>query len=286
MAVDPMIEETFDRQRPTGPSLSPSRAADFMSCPLLYRFRVIDRLPERPSVDAVRGTVVHKVLEHLFDLPAADRTNAQAARLLEPAWHELTEAAPELADMFGPETTDLATWLEQCRELLTRYFTLEDPTRLEPAEREVHVETELDSGLTLHGYIDRVDVAHSGAIRIVDYKSGRSPGEAFEAKALFQMRFYALVVWRTRGVIPAVLQLIYLGNGEVLRYQPDEQSLLATERKVAALWTAIERARSTGDWVPHKSALCAWCDHQAICPEWGGVPPPLPVPSALPAPAA
>jgi putative RecB family exonuclease len=286
MAVDPMIEETFDRQRPSGPSLSPSRAADFMSCPLLYRFRVIDRLPERPSVDAVRGTVVHKVLEHLFDLPAPDRTNAQAALMLEPAWRELTDAEPELAEMFGSETPDLETWLEQCRELLTRYFTLEDPTLLEPAEREVHVETELASGLTLHGYIDRVDVNRTGAIRIVDYKSGRSPGEAFEGKALFQMRFYALVVWRTRGVIPALLQLIYLGNGEVLRYEPDEQSLLATERKVAALWTAIERARSTGNWMPRKSALCGWCDHQAICPEWGGTPPPLPLPPAVPAPAA
>jgi len=49
-------------------SLSPSRASDFMTCPLLYRFRVIDRLPERPSIDAVRGSVVHKVLEELFDL--------------------------------------------------------------------------------------------------------------------------------------------------------------------------------------------------------------------------
>ena len=27
-----------------GPALSPSRAADFLTCPLLYRFRVIDRL--------------------------------------------------------------------------------------------------------------------------------------------------------------------------------------------------------------------------------------------------
>ncbi len=72
-----------------------------MSCPLLYRFRVIDRLPERPSVDAVRGTVVHKVLEHLFDLPAPDRTNARAALLLEPAWGTLTDGEPELAEISG-----------------------------------------------------------------------------------------------------------------------------------------------------------------------------------------
>ena len=61
-------------------ALSPSRAGDFMTCPLLYRFRTIDRLPEEPSPDAVRGTVVHKVLEDLFDLPAAERTPEQAAR--------------------------------------------------------------------------------------------------------------------------------------------------------------------------------------------------------------
>ena len=54
-------------------ALSPSRAGDFMTCPLLYRFRTIDKLPEEPSPDAVRGTLVHKVLEDLFDLPAPER---------------------------------------------------------------------------------------------------------------------------------------------------------------------------------------------------------------------
>ncbi|MDQ3481163.1 MAG: PD-(D/E)XK nuclease family protein [Actinomycetota bacterium] len=247
-----------------------------MTCPLLYRFRVIDRLPEAPSIDAVRGSVVHRVLENLFDLPAVDRTSHRANLLLAPVWEELLEREPELAEMFGGDTPDLTTWLDQCRNLLGRYFTLEDPQRLEPAEREVHVATQLGSGLTLHGYIDRVDVADTGALRIVDYKTGKSPGEHFEAKALFQMKFYALVVWRTRGVIPRMLQLVYLGNGEMLRYEPDERDLLATERKVEALWQAIQQATTRGEWRPRKSVLCGWCDHQALCPEWGGTPPPLP----------
>src|SRR3990170_310954 len=83
------------------PSLSPSRAGDFMTCPLLYRFRVIDRIPETPSPEAVRGTVVHSVLERLFDLPALDRTPERAAELLQPAWDDLREAEPELAELFG-----------------------------------------------------------------------------------------------------------------------------------------------------------------------------------------
>jgi putative RecB family exonuclease len=262
-------------------SLSPSRASDFMSCPLLFRFRTVDHLPEPFSPDAVRGTVVHKVLENLFDLPAADRTPERAADLVGPAWDELLALEPEVAEMFGTDTgggPEIAAWLASCRDSLGRYFTLEDPTRLEPAEREAYVETLLDSKLLLRGFVDRLDVTSAGEIRVVDYKTGKAPSESFEARALFQMKFYALVIWRTRGVIPRMLQLIYLGSGELLRYCPDEQDLLATERKVEALWRAIVLATETGDWRPSKSALCGWCAHQSICPAWGGTPPPIPVP--------
>jgi putative RecB family exonuclease len=80
-----------------------------------------------------------------------------------------------------------------------------------------------------------------------------------------------------RGEIPRVLQLLYLGSGEVLRYTPDEADLLATERKVEAIWDAIRRATEQGDWRPSPSKLCDWCDHQALCPAFGGTPPELPL---------
>lgn len=258
-------------------ALSPSRAGDFLTCPLLYRFRSVDRLPEPFSPDAVRGTVIHKVLEDLFDLPAADRTPARADEMLEPAWEALVEQEPTLHEMFeGAEGPEVTSWLAACRKVLARYFTLEDPRRLEPAERELYVETLLESKLLLRGFVDRLDVAADGSIRVVDYKSGSSPSEMFEGRALFQMKFYALVIWRTRGVVPAMLQLVYLGNGEILRYVPDEADLLATQRKVEAVWQAIRRAEESGDWRPSPGRLCSWCAHQAICPAYGGTPPPLP----------
>ena len=34
------------------------------------------------------------------------------------------------------------------------------------------------------------------------HNTGSSPGADYEAKALFQMKFYALVIWRMRGVVP------------------------------------------------------------------------------------
>ena len=259
-------------------SLSPSRAGDFMTCPLLYRFRVIDRLPERPSPAATRGTVVHAVLERLFDLPAGQRTLERAAALIEPQWQRLLSDEPGLAELFPDDAdgSELTAWLQGAHGLLERYFALEDPNRLEPAERELFVQAELESGLTLRGYIDRLDVAPGGDMRVVDYKTGRAPLPEFEARAMFQMRFYALVLWKMHRRVPRVLQLLYLGSGEVLRYAPDEADLRSTERKVRALWAAIQRATATRDWRPRPSKLCAWCDHQALCPAFGGTPPPVP----------
>jgi putative RecB family exonuclease len=281
------IAAVADVPQPPGPgtsvarSLSPSRAGDFLTCPLLYRFRVIDRLPEPPSPAAVRGTLVHAVLEHLFDQPAPDRTPEAARSLLAPQWERLTAAEPELASLFEDEA-ERAAWLAEAATMLDRYFTLEDPRRIEPAHRELCVEAELASGLRLRGYIDRLDVAPAGQIRIVDYKTGTAPPEEFEARALFQMRFYALAIWRAQGQVPALLQLMYLGNGEIVRYQPDESDLLATERKIEALWRAIERAYQAGDWRPRPGRICDWCAHQAICPAFGGTPPPLPADAPAP----
>ncbi|GAA0688375.1 RecB family exonuclease [Kitasatospora atroaurantiaca] len=264
---------------PTG--LSPSRAGDFMTCPLLYRLRVIDRLPEPPSAAATRGTVVHAVLERLFDSPAAERTPERALGLLRPQWERLLGERPQLGELFpGDEDgAALTRWLADAEKLLGQWFRLEDPTRLHPVERELYVETVLESGLLLRGYIDRVDVAPTGEVRLVDYKTGRAPSRDFEGKAMFQMKFYALVVWRWKGVIPKRLQLVYLGGGgDVVTYDPDEADLLSTERKLQALWETISQAVATGEFPATRNRLCDWCDHQASCPEFGGTPPPYPLP--------
>ena len=258
-------------------SLSPSRAADFKTCPLLYRFRCIDRLPEAPSKAATRGTVVHAVLEQLFDLPAAERTMSAARAMVPGAWQRVLAEEPEAAALFADDAdgAQLAEWLESAGELVEHYFALEDPRRLEPAAREELVEMVVD-GLRLRGYVDRLDVSPAGDLRVVDYKTGTTPREAFEAKALFQMKFYALVLWRTRGVVPRVLRLMYLADTDTLSYTPEADELERFERTLKAIWAAIERATQTGDFRPSPSRLCDWCDHQARCPAKGGTPPPFP----------
>ncbi|GAA3234038.1 RecB family exonuclease [Pseudonocardia petroleophila] len=259
------------------PALSPSRAGDFKQCPLLYRFRTIDRLPERPTPAQVRGTLVHAVLDQLFELPAPQRVPAAARALLGPAWERLRAEEPDLADVLsGAGEADAAGWWESAGALLDAYFRLEDPRRLEPAARELLVETELGSGLLLRGYLDRLDVAPDGRIRVVDYKTGAAPGEVFEARALFQMKFYALALLHLRGVVPTQLLLIYLADGARLTYSPDEDELRRFERTLEAIWAAVLAAGETGDFRPSPGRMCDWCSHKALCPAWGGTPPPYP----------
>ncbi len=266
---------------PWRPALSPSRAADFKQCPLLYRFRAIDRLPEAPSAAQLRGSLVHATLEQLYGLPATQRGPDTARSLVEPAWERMIAEEPALADELAPELrTQL---LDEARALLSGYYRLEDPTRFDPDSCEQRVEVELADGTLLRGFIDRIDVAATGELRVVDYKTGKAPpaaraGADFKAefKAMFQMKFYAVALLRSRGVLATRLRLIYLADGQVLDYTPEHDELLRFEKTLIAIWRAIQSASQTGDFRPSQSRFCAWCPHQKHCPVFGGTPPPYP----------
>ncbi|APE34459.1 recombinase RecB [Nocardia mangyaensis] len=270
-----LADNPTDRPSPRSrPALSPSRASDFKQCPLKYRLRAIDRIPEPPSRAAVRGTVVHAVLEDLFGLPAAERDPARAALLVPDAWERVRgerDGLDELVAEGGPEAL-----FEEVRRLVASYYELEDPRRFEPHSLEERVEVDLDGDIPLRGFVDRIDIAPNGMLRVVDYKTGRSPGPMHEARALFQLKFYALMILRTRDIVPAQLRLIYLADKILLTYTPDRAELDRFERILTALWRAIIDAGRTGDFPPTRGSMCRYCDFQHLCPEFGGTPPPYP----------
>ncbi len=247
---------------------------------------------------------MHAILERLYDLPAARRTVEQAKSMVPAEWAKLLEAAPDLRQIrtelrdrgatadkdlsdstsdAGADTDDdmIGVWLSSAAGLLDSYFALEDPTRIQPVGRELMVEFDLGDGPVLRGIIDRLDATVDGDLRVVDYKTGVTPREAFEAKALFQMKFYALVLYRTRGVVPRQLRLLYLGDQDMLSYAPEAQELDRFERTLRAIWAAIQASIDKKEFQPSPSRLCGWCDYQALCPAWGGTPPPYPV-TAIP----
>lgn len=242
--------------------LSPSRINDFNNCPRLYKYRAIEKLPEPPSIDAERGKLIHAVLEDLFEYPSTERTIETALEMLPEKWAEQLDAVPGLGDL----VLDSDEWFDRAESLLRNYFDLEKPTTFESTFRELHLEKNLSPELYLHGYVDRLDIAPTGEVRIVDYKTGKSPKPGWEEKALFQLRVYALMYWRNEGVIPRLLQLLYLGDKKVIRSSPTQKELEAAERITFNIGQEILTATEQDEFATKKSRLCDWCFFKAICP--------------------
>jgi putative RecB family exonuclease len=242
--------------------LSPSAVSEYENCPQLYKYRKIEKLPEPPSLDAERGTLIHTILQDLFEFPSAERVPQTAFDLLPSRWSAQLEGKPELKDM----VTNEKEWLDRATSLLTTYFELENPTTFEATHREMHLENDFEADVYLHGYVDRLDIAPTGEVRIVDYKTGRSPKPGWEEKALFQLRVYALLYWKSTGVLPRLLQLIYLGDGRVVKSNPSMKDIESAEKTLHRVAQDIFISIEKDYWPPKPSRLCDWCFFKSICP--------------------
>lgn len=245
-------------------SISPSRIADFKTCPQLFKFRVLDRLPEPTDPGIMRGSLVHTVLERLYSLPREERTLERALSILETVWHVINRLEETSAEI---EPEDANVCLAQAEHLLTNYFRLEDPTGIEADRVEWRVEHESER-LILRGIIDRLHVLPDGEWILSDYKTGAAPANWRSLDSFFALRFYALVCWRTFGKMPKELRLIQMREPELLTLRPTAQMLEALERQIEAVGVAIRRAWATGDWRPRRGRACNWCPHVPICPAW------------------
>lgn len=255
-------------------ALSPSRASDYRQCPLLYRLRAIDRLPEPKTVAQVKGTLVHAVLEELHGQPRDERTYPAAVKRLKPEWARMCGQDEELTQLVPEEA--LHDFLVECRSLLRGYFEMENPQGFDAHEVEMYVDTVLPNGVPVRGFIDRVDVAPTGEVRVVDYKTGKKPQPRYAGDAKFQMRFYALVYWRLFGTVPHQLRLMYLKVIDSMFLTPSREELEYFERDLGELWAKIEGDGRAGSFRPKTSKLCGWCSFQEICPAFGGTPPEYP----------
>jgi putative RecB family exonuclease len=250
-------------------SLSPSKVSSFRDCALAFRFAAIDRVPEPPTVATAKGTLVHRALELLLGLDAPERT-IDAARAL------LPQAVTDVLDGEEYAPLDLtdegrAAMVADADTLVGRYFELEDPRTIQPEGLELMLEAEV-GGVRLRGIIDRLERDADGRLVVTDYKTGKVPGERFEQGKLGGVHFYAYLCEQVLGERPATIQLYYLAQPVAIVAEPSDQSIRGLERRVGAIWTAVEKACEREDFRPNPGKLCQWCAFQAWCPAFGGDP--------------
>jgi putative RecB family exonuclease len=255
---------------PLPTSLSPSKVSTFKDCALAFRFSAIDKLPEPPSLPAVKGTTVHRALELLFAAEPAERTPELAQECLAEALLEMRAEADFVA--LELDAAAEAAFGADASAMVERYFTLEDPRRITPVGLEMMLEADV-GGVLVRGIIDRLEQDEAGELIVTDYKTGRTPSVQQEQSRLGGVHFYAFLCQKVLGRIPARIQLVYLGaQPQIITTTPSEQSVRGMEKKLGAIWSAVERACQHDDFRPKQSALCNWCAFTEFCPAFGGNP--------------
>ena len=251
-------------------SLSPSKVSSFTECALAFRFSAIDGLPDPPTVATVRGTLVHAALERLMLRDPADRDLAAALESLDEAVWAMAD--DEEYQQLALDGAAEATFLAEAEQLVRRYLELEDPSTVTPIGLELRMELELD-GLRLRGIIDRLELDADGELVVTDYKTGRAPvGELRAAAPRRASTSTPSCASASSGSGPPGSSCSTWPTPSSSPPRRREQSIRGLERKVKAIWSAIERACERDDFRPKQSRLCDYCAYQRFCPAFGGDP--------------
>jgi putative RecB family exonuclease len=268
--VTVLVAECTDR---LPKALSPSRAVDFLKCPrMFYEKSVVRSVVFQASEASMRGTLAHHALEQVVGLSPAERTPDRAVSFLRPHWDAVRDRR-EQVKLATLSNERIDAMIAEAERYVRAWFDIEDPTTLDPAGVEERVTATL--GLApMAGMIDRIDqtggTEKQPRLTIVDYKTGRPPGDRFVEEALFPIHVYAAAVASRPGIVVEEVKLIHLGHGtEGIVSRPITPSTnRATTKKFDGIWKDIRTAAATGAFPCVTGRSCDWCDAKPLCPAW------------------
>ena len=151
-----------------------------------------------------KGRFIHYVLEHLFNLPAQERTLDAARGFVAPAKEEiLTDDVRRQIDL---DDTMLERLLQETEAIITRYFEMEDPSKVASEGVELRIGVDV-AGAPLFGILDRLDRDDDGTLTIVDYKTGGLPNRNYDTQTFANTELYAALCEAELGERPTSIRL-------------------------------------------------------------------------------
>ncbi len=241
-----------------GRVLSHSSISMYRTCPQRWKFRYIDKVPEKPRSQFSFGKSVHTALEFLFE------------KVGQP-WPSLEEVLAHyqlkwLRD--GYESPVQEKWFFQEGDRIVRGFYAKHQKDAKNALQVEYKFTVDIEGVPVLGYVDRIDKMPSGGLAIVDYKTGKAFDKS-RVRVDPQMTLYQMACAQTLNAPVESVTLYHLNSLTPLTVPAHSRKQETDYRAVV-----VEAAKGVMDQKfepkPDERGHCMWCDYMQICPAFAG----------------
>lgn len=233
--------------------LSHSSLSTYLECPLKYKYGRIDRIPQRPRHFFSFGKSVHSALEFMYSgdfCPPLDSVLACYRK----KWQRAGYRSPEEEKKAKADG----------ESMLKAFYKKHAPKWTKPLFTEFHFDMSVDH-VRVQGYIDMVTAGASGALHVVDWKTGKSLAkgriEEDPQLTMYQMAVESMDLGRV-----AKLSLYHVPSLTMQSSKRHPDAMVAA-LKLRIVETAAKI--SSGEFEPTPSEkACSWCDYKGLCPAW------------------
>ncbi len=242
--------------------LSYSSIDTYQSCPLKYKYRQIDRIPEPKSKEALFGTLIHSTMKFIHTPALLSPTFEQAIDHFSRGWRD---------DVFESPLEERAAFTQGV-DMIRRYYEANDIASAVIVDLESRFQIEIgNEKLGQHviaGSIDRIDKTADG-YEIIDYKTTKKMPPQSKVDEDLQLTVYLKAFLERypaerERIGNITVSLYFLKHGVKLSARRSFEDLARLDERV---FEVIEHIQNE-EFEPILSPLCDWCGFQKICPLW------------------
>ncbi len=240
--------------------LSSTKIETYSSCPLKYRLKYIDKIPERKTrATGEFGLIMHKILEEFHGLKNKDQTKETLFKLLEKHWQEDSFEYRQRGQEFK----------KQGEEILNHYFYFykDNPPKVIGREKSFSFFMN-DLNVKISGKIDRID-RDGKLLNIIDYKTSRKKSKAEKnlQLALYTEAILTNSVSDVKGKPgKAILHFLRHGDDPISSHSFSDQELEQNREQIQNVAEGIRKGLFE---TKRNDFNCKYCDYKDfLCPAW------------------